>query len=102
MRTRAEQFDHFTAQPHRAKIFDFQFHCRRIEPGIIQHIIKQIEQAPAAHLDRLGIFALRWGQFGLKQQGNCAENTVQGRANFMTRRCQEGVFRLGGICGRLL
>ncbi len=101
--TRREQFRNFAGELQRAEVFRLEFDRRGIKACIIEHIVQQVEQASAGEADRLGIFALGRRKVGFKQQRHCAEDAVQGRADFMAGGCQEGLFRrigLGGAAGR--
>ena len=93
VRTGAEQFNHFSAKTDWAEALGFKLDGRRIEAGVIEHIVQQIEQARATLADRLGIFALRGFKTGFQQKRNRSENAIERRANLMAGGRQEGIFR---------
>ena len=95
--TRREQFRNFAGELQRAEVLRLEFDRRGIKTCIVEHIVEQIEQASAGEADRFGILALGGRKIGFKQQRHGAEDAVQGRADFMAGRRQEGLLRRPGF-----
>ena len=92
MCARGEKFGHLTGKIAYIEDFQLELGRARIEAGIIENIVEQIEQARPRGADRFGIFLLGRIQIRFEEQGHRAENTVQRRADLMTGRRKKSLF----------
>jgi len=94
---RRQQFGDILDQGGERKGARFQVDLAGLDFGIIEQLFDQREQRIAGSLHRLGISRLLRCQHGVEQQAAHADDSVQGRADFVARHGEET--RLGAVGG---